>query len=75
MTLNLDNTKRLAAAAALASFTLAFTGSAHAGSYKLSCVDSVTGQSVSVTVEASSRAAAIDKVRNDPAYSNYDKCQ
>ncbi len=67
--------KKLVSAVALASCTLAFAGAAHAGTYTLNCVDATTGQATTVTVDASSRAAAIDKVRNDPAYSAYDKCQ
>ena len=67
--------KRLALASTLA-LGFAMVGTpAFAAVYTLSCVDSFSGQKVTVDVEASSRAAAIKKVRNDPAYSNYDKCK
>lgn len=68
-------TNTLAAAAAVTIATLSATAPALAASYTLNCVDATTGQATTVTVEASSRAAAIDKVRNDPAYSSYDRCR
>lgn len=71
----LSTKRNLAIAAAAAFFTLGFAGTAQAGSYTLNCVDATSGAPATVTITASSRAAAIDKARNDPAYSGYDKCK
>jgi len=58
----------------LISMTLA-SNIATAGTFTLSCVHSVTGQKVSITVEASNRNEAINKARNNPEYADYDQCK
>ncbi|MCB1480855.1 MAG: hypothetical protein KDJ55_02555 [Rhodobiaceae bacterium] len=67
--------KLIAAAFAALSAAVLVSGHAMAGSHTLNCVDETKGLAVTVTVEASSRAAAIEKVSNDPSYSDYDQCK
>lgn len=70
--MKIKSNKSLVIGATLASMAVA--GPAFAGTYTLNCVDSITGEATTVTVEASSRSAAIEKARNDLAYSDYDQC-
>ena len=67
--------KLIAAAFAALSAAVLVSGPAMTGSHTLNCVDTTMGQAITVTVEASSRAAAIEKVSNDPSYSDYDQCK
>ena len=67
--------KLIAVALAAMSAAVLVSGPAMTGSHTLNCVDTTMGQAITVTVEVSARAAAIEKVRNDPSYSNYDQCK
>ena len=70
--MKIKSNKALVIGATLASFAMA--APAFAGTYVLNCVNAHSNQPTKLTIEASSRSAAIEKARNDLEYADYDKC-
>jgi hypothetical protein len=53
--------------------TLTVASPALATEYKLNCIYPNSGEAKSVTIEAESRSKAIDTVRDNPDYADYDR--
>ena len=47
---------------------------ANAATYTLNCTDAHSGAAVTVDVSANSRSEAVQKTKDDPAYSDYENC-